>query len=141
MNPAGMVLQFGGANAPANAQGWLSLDAIDSNQSLPILCAPLRANPTILLPIGNADASGLFATTYFGVPYNPSIVGAPLVTQLLAVDLGQPSPFIPFSFSNGRQATMPAASTGSLAAAYVWAAPPATSATLFLGGAPIALIR
>ena len=140
-NPAGMTLGFGGVRAPAGAPTWLSLDVVDANLALPFLCAPLRARPTVLIPAGNADSTGTVVDRDLGFPYHASIVGAQFVTQLVSVDLGRPAPFLSLSLSNGRRAFMPAASTGSVAAAYLWASGTAPRGTVLLGGAPVVRLR
>ncbi len=140
-NPAGMTLGFGGTFAPAGAPMFLSLDVVASNVSVPFLCTAIRAMPTVVLSLGAADASGTFTERSLAFAYNASVQGGTFATQLIALDAGQPTPFLALSLSNGRSAIMPGPSTGSLPACYLWASGTAPTGTVFLGGAPIVRLR
>lgn len=138
----GMHLQVSATSAPITAPIFLSIDAVDSALSVPILCTTLHAQPTILLPIGVSGATGALPSLAIAFPHNQSFVGATLVTQLVSVDAGQAPPLLPIVLSNGRTTSMAANPTAlSLPAAYAFATSPATTGTFNFGGCLIAELQ
>ena len=135
----GMHLQVTPTNAPSSAPVLLSIDSVDSALTLPFLCRPLHAMPTVLLPLGTSSATGTLPVKHIVFGHNPSIIGASLVTQLVSFDIGQPAPFLPLALSNGRTTTMGANPTLPCSAAcYAFATSPATTGTMQFGGCGVA---
>lgn len=138
----GMHLQVAATNAPASSPVFLMLDVTDANISVPFLCSTVHALAIPPFLIGQSEANGAFLATHLGFPYNSSLIGAALISQMLAPDAGQSPPLLPVVLSNARRSTMPNDPTSpSHAAAYIWATLPATSGTVFFGGCPIAQLQ
>jgi hypothetical protein len=95
-----MRIGVGVTAAPANANVLLGIATSDANLSIPGLCANVRALAAITLPLGAANASGAIPNLYYSFPHDPNVQGSPLVTQVYALDPGQPG--IPVVVSDGR---------------------------------------
>lgn len=82
------------------------LDVADPNQSIPGLCATLRANPLVLLPLGASSSTG-FAEAAFaaGLPHSNALVGANLFLQAVSLDASQPG--IQIALSSAIRVTLP----------------------------------
>jgi hypothetical protein len=92
---------------PRNAPVFTFLDGADANQTVPGLCAPLRALPTVVLPLGGSSPTGSAASAYVTVvPYDPAILGRDLYLQAAGADGGQAG--LPFAVSQARRVTLPA---------------------------------
>ncbi len=113
---------------PASTPLFLTLDFVDANLNLPGWCGTLHAVGALTLNLGVTNATGAFPAAPISFPANPTIVGATVLTQAIAFDPGQPA--FPFAFSNARRATMPP----YIPAAYLWAAPTATTSFVYAGG-------
>ncbi|MBI5853210.1 MAG: hypothetical protein HZB39_19555 [Planctomycetes bacterium] len=130
----GMRIRVNATAAPASASIILNIDFANANLNFPGLCTTLNALPTISMGVGSSGATGILPETSISFPHNAGFIGGTLVTQLLALDLGQP--IIPIVLSSGRQAAFPADPTtaGGQECVYGWLSLPATEGTLFPGG-------
>lgn len=130
----GMRMRVNATGAPASTPVILNIDFADANLSVPGLCTTMNALPTISLGIGSSSATGVIPETSISFPHSPAFIGGALVTQMLALDLGQP--VFPIVLSSGRQASFPNDPTaaGSQECLYGWLSLPATEGTLFIGG-------
>ncbi|MCB9881347.1 MAG: hypothetical protein H6832_04875 [Planctomycetes bacterium] len=94
------------SNMPPNTPVFMYLDAVDSNLTVPGLCAVLHVLPTIVLPLGTTDGTGTLATaTIDNIPYVASVVGQDLYFQYWGLDLGQAG--FPLSLSAATKITVP----------------------------------
>lgn len=140
----GMHLLLGATGAPANAPAWVLIDGKAQNLTVPGLCTKLQALPNVLLPLGNADGTGVLTKKYLNVPYMSSLQGGTIVTQLMFLDPSQTG--LPFRLTGGSTGMMPtSANTQGTASAYAWASG-ATATTgisdwWFFTGAPVALAK
>ena len=137
----GMHFLVGATGAPANAPAWLLVDGKASNINVPGLCTRLRALPTLLVPIGKANARGILTKKYLNIPYIAGLQGATLVTQVMFFDPSQRG--LPFRLTGGRTANMPSSgNVNGTASAYAWAsgatATQAIGDWFFYTGAPVA---
>jgi hypothetical protein len=137
-----MRLLLAGTNAPAGAAAVFAfVDSADSNLT-GVLCSTLHAFPRIML-ILPAQATGIVPGMSVGFGHDPSLVGAPLYSQLFALDVGQ-SP-VPAVVSNARRTTIPTSTYAKAhATCYGWytlAAATGTATQFFGGGAAIQLGR
>jgi hypothetical protein len=95
-----------GSRGPANSPALLFADAIDSNLTVPGLCTTLHAMPTLIIPLGVTSGTGAIAsTTTDNLAYDPSLVGAQVFFQAMALDTAQPG--IPIALTHGRVNTIP----------------------------------
>lgn len=141
---SGMHFQIGATGGPKSAPSWLLIDSKDSALAIKGLCTKLHALPTIILPVGNTDATGLLSHKYLNFPYIPAIQNGKFVTQIMSLDTTQSG--LPFSLTDGRQATMPSnSSTNGYAACYSWesgsGATHSNGHYIFFGGCPVTEIK
>jgi hypothetical protein len=131
--PLGMLMQVDAYGAPGNSAVWLLMDSQNLNQAVPGLCATLHSGGLAVLPLRVTEPSGTMRSLYFSFPHDSSLIGAPVVTQLVSLDFNLP---IGLALSNGRQATIPAdpSAGASPLCAYHWDSVPTAHATLFFGG-------
>jgi hypothetical protein len=137
-----MRLLLAGTNAPAGAAAVFAfVDSADSNLT-GVLCSTLHAFPRIML-ILPAQATGIVPGMSVGFGHDASLVGAPLYSQLFALDVGQ-SP-VPAVVSNARRTTIPTSTYAKAhATCYGWytlASATGTATQFFGGGAAIQLGR
>ncbi|MBK8974452.1 MAG: hypothetical protein IPM29_00855 [Planctomycetes bacterium] len=92
-------------NGPASTPAFVNIDAVNSNLSVPGLCATIVAVPTLTVPLGMTDATGA-ASVGLNVPQIPGLVGATIYAQGLAIDAGLG---YGLALSNGRSNTFPTA--------------------------------
>lgn len=98
------------SNLPANVPAFMYIDGVDSNLTVPGLCAVLHVLPTIIVPLGTTDATGaLPSATIDNIPYIASIVGQDLFFQYWGLDLGQAG--FPLSLSGATKITVPSDAT------------------------------
>jgi hypothetical protein len=98
-------LGFGGSGAPAATQVYLLLGLVDPNLAVPGLCANLRTDAALALPLRVSTAGGSVTTTTLTTPWQPSFAGVRLFTQLAAADGNQPG--LPLALSNGLASPLP----------------------------------
>ena len=118
-HPNRLRMAMGTTYAPATTPVSLYLDTVDSNLTIPGVCAVLHALPTIEIPLGTSTATGSIATkTFDNLPYNSSFPGVQLHFQAIALDLGQAG--LPVTLSNGLIVTIasPPANVGTIARVY-----------------------
>lgn len=129
----GMRLRVDATDAPPLTPILMNIDLIDQNLTIPGLCTTLHAGAVASVLLGTSDAAGVLPAASLSFGHLPALVGVPLVTQLAALDPGQP--VFPAVLSNGERATFPGGPSGtSNACLYHWGTLPATGGTLFFGG-------
>ena len=83
------------------------LDVQDQNQTIPGLCAPLRAAPTVILGLGTASAGGAVpAVEIANIPYDAAALGRNVYAQAAGLDDSQAG--IQVAVSQGERVTVPA---------------------------------
>jgi len=141
---SGMHFEIGATGGPASALSWLLIDSKDSALSIKGLCTKLHALPTILLPVGSTDATGILSHKYLNFPWISAIQSGTFVTQIMSIDTKQSG--LPFRLTDGTTAVMPVnAATNGYAACYSWAsgsgATNSPSHFIFFGGCPVTEIK
>ncbi|MCA8944194.1 MAG: hypothetical protein KDB80_16635 [Planctomycetes bacterium] len=117
---------YGGAEQPV---------ALDIGVNPPVdtaglLCADFLHLLIFSIGVGSTAPSGSVPEIVIDVPYDPGLEGAQIASQLLSVDLGQPS--LPFIVSNIVEYTIPG-SVDSLDCMYVYAAGTTSTSGLVFG--------
>jgi hypothetical protein len=92
-------------NGPINTPVFANIDLVNSNLSIPGLCANIVAAPTVPFMLGQTDQTGAVALNLESIPFDPNAVGITLYSQAIALDPTQPS--LPFALSNGRSNVVP----------------------------------
>lgn len=98
-------LTFSTLRAPATAPLTLLLGLADPDLPLPGLCANLRSDATLALPLGTSSATGTLSNVLFTLPWNGALAGLPLFSQVAAPDASQVG--FPVALSNGRESPLP----------------------------------
>lgn len=102
---SGFHLDIAATQAPRSSPVFLFLDGRDSDLQVAGLCSRLHVIPTILMLLGASDPNGVLAHRYLTIGHVPSVEGATIYSQLVAVDMGR-TPW-PFSVSEARVFTVP----------------------------------
>ena len=105
-NATVLEMGFKVSSAPPSAGLTMLLGASDPALTIPGLCGVVHSQPLVFLPIGTADAAGTLPLAFpINTPWTPALAGAPLFTQVIALDTTQPG--IPLAMSNGLRAPIP----------------------------------
>jgi hypothetical protein len=119
-------------NAPAVASSLLLIGFTNPSLPIPGLCSPpnsLYTQPLVILS-GVTSNTGAWSPNLPALPrHDPLLVGAPIETQALAIDMAQPG--IPAVVSNGlTSAIAPTPGVFNLARVYATGNPNATTGTV-----------
>jgi hypothetical protein len=135
----GMRIRVNATNAPADAGVFLMVSNRDAALTVPGLCHTVHAVPIFFLLAGLATTAGVLPETSFSFGHDSSLEGAPFVTQLFALDLGQAG--VPAVLSNGTHGTMPVGpAITSHEALYTWSTLPTVEGILLWGGCAVAFL-
>jgi hypothetical protein len=94
------------SRGPASSPALLFLDYQNRNTTVPGLCSPVFAMPTVVLPLGVTTATGTLGPMLTdNIPFDAQLVGANLFFQVLAVQLSVPG--FPITLTNGNDNTIP----------------------------------
>lgn len=136
----GIRLGIGVIYAPAMQLAVANLDLSDPALVLPGLCAPIHALPLISLPLGVTSATGVILPRWFDVPHSPTLEGAHLFTQAIA--LHPQAAGIPVALSDRRDVIIPQSPRPSPACGYLYATQAgATTATFWRDRGIVVLLR
>jgi hypothetical protein len=125
-----MRLRVSASNAPSTAPLTLMADAVNSNLTVPGLCATVIALPVLQVALGTSSATGALAALDLHLPWLPALQTTPVYLQAITVDPGQPG--LPLALTQGRRQQWPAAPTTPGTAAYTYSTD-VTGATLGSG--------
>jgi len=115
VNP--MVFTVMGSGLPATSPTALLLDIADRNLQAPQLCTTAHAL-ALTLPLGTTSATGVLARAV-SLPHIRSLVGQPLVSQLVTAFPAQAPPRLPLVLSDGQRVVVPSGVTGALPVCFV----------------------
>ncbi len=127
---------LGGGYGYPNAHQFALIGFSDPNLRIPGLCAPLRATPDLMVPLGRADALGHAWVRVEFEPWKPAWAGAKLHSQLVSVD---PSLGILLSF--GAVHTAPAQGPRRSAQFALWNGWPTSATGKLLEGGLVVRFR
>ncbi len=120
---------------PRQVPFLLALDVTNPDVQLPGLCARILSGGQALMGVGSSDLEGARVIPKLVVPNNPALILRTIYSQIIALmDSTTPSPLF---FSNGCATLVPP----QINAAYLYAAPTATTGSLFSGGCPVTVFR
>lgn len=137
-DPFAMQLRLSATGAPRFVSVFMNFALTDANQTVPGACAKLHAAPLVSAAVGTTDHTGTMYERLFAFPYDMSLQGLTLYSQMLSFDSSQSG--LPLSVSDGARSTVPPFFPSSRAekACYILGKPTDPTGKIQFGGCPIA---